>query len=389
MKKWVFYIAALGLAAFEFFNVYFIMPMPGSQEINSIDMAYFLFSGRWVFRIIFSLCILFGLFGLLQEGRKLMPWGVIIVLAGVIYYINHNMSADHIFLQPANLEFKNQKENKVSLDRVILGVTHQGMAKAYPLKYLIYHHQVLDQVGDKELMITYCSVCRTGRVYIPEVKGMHENFRLVGMDHYNAMFEDQRTGSWWRQSNGMAITGPLKGEMLAEYPSQQMSLGKWLELYPESLIMQEDLTFKSKFDSLARFENGKSKSRLTRRDSLSWKMKSWVIGIMVDTLAKAYDWNDLVRLRMINDQIGTKQIGIVLDSDNTSFMAFERPGKIQMKIDSLGHIDYEGHSYDFLGRSLVDSVPDLNIIQSYQEFWGSWMTFHPRTTKFDALQSLE
>ncbi len=70
-------------------------------------------------------------------------------------------------------------------------------------------------------------------------------------------------------------------------------------------------------------------------------------------------------------------------------MAFERPGKIQMRIDSLGHIDYEGHLFDFLGRSLVDSVPDLNIIQSYQEFWGSWITFHPRTTKFDALQSLE
>lgn len=382
-------MAALGLAAFEFFNVYFIMPMPGSQEINSVDLAYFLFTKRWLFRFFFTACMIYGLVGLLKTGRNWITWSVIILISGVIYYINHNMSADHMFLQPAKLEFKNQKENKVSLDRLILGVTHQDVAKAYPVQYLIYHHQVLDQVGGKELMMTYCSVCRTGRVYVPEVKGLHENFRLVGMDHYNAMFEDQRTGSWWRQSNGIAITGPLKGEMLAEYPSQQMSLRKWLELYPESLIMQEDQTLKSKFDSLARFENGKSKSRLTRRDSLPWQMKSWVIGVVVDTLAKAYDWNDLVKLRMINDQIGARQIGIVLDSDNKSFIAFERPEKIQMKIDSLGHIEYGGHLFDFLGHALVDSVPDLNIIQSYQEFWGSWMTFHPRTAKFDATHRME
>ncbi|MFN8281321.1 MAG: DUF3179 domain-containing (seleno)protein [Saprospiraceae bacterium] len=389
MRKWVFYLAALGLAAFEFFNVYFIMPMPGSQEINSIDVAYFLFTRRWLFRFLFSVGMLYGLAGFFKMGRNWMAWGMLILLAGAVYYINQNMSADHMFLQPVNLEFKNQADNKVSLDRVVMGVTHQGQAKAYPIQYLIYHHQVLDQVGGQELMMTYCSVCRTGRVYVPEVKGVHEEFRLVGMDHYNAMFEDQRTGSWWRQSNGTAITGPLKGEMLVEYPSHQMTLRKWLELYPESLIMQEDLTFKSKFDSLARFENGKSKSRLTRRDSLSWQMKSWVVGVVMDTLAKAYDWNDLVRLRIINDQIGNKHIGIALDSDNKSFIAFERPEKIQITLDSLGHIEHGGHLFDFLGHSMSDSISDLNIIQSYQEFWGSWMAFHPGTTRYDASHRME
>ncbi|MFN8330339.1 MAG: hypothetical protein U0T81_03825 [Saprospiraceae bacterium] len=111
-------------------------------------------------------------------------------------------------------------------------------------------------------------------------------------------------------------------------------LRKWLELYPESLIMQEDLTFKSKFDSLARFENGKSKSRLTRRDSLSWQMKSWVVGVVMDTLAKAYDWNDLVRLRII----------VIRSEINTLVLHWIQITKVLLPSSVLKNPDYIGFS---------------------------------------------
>lgn len=89
-------------------------------------------------------------------------------------------------------------------------------------------------------MVTYCSVCRTGRVYESLVKGHPEKFRLVGMDHFNAMFEDVTTGSWWRQVTGQAVTGPLKGESLPEVESQQFSIKKLFELHPDALVVQVD-----------------------------------------------------------------------------------------------------------------------------------------------------
>ncbi len=49
MKK-IFYSGIVSYIFFEIANVYFIMPMPGSQEMNSIYVAYFLYSWRWVFR---------------------------------------------------------------------------------------------------------------------------------------------------------------------------------------------------------------------------------------------------------------------------------------------------------------------------------------------------
>ena len=45
MKK-IFLIGVIGLIVFEIANVYFIMPMPGSQQMNSIGAAYFFYKWR-------------------------------------------------------------------------------------------------------------------------------------------------------------------------------------------------------------------------------------------------------------------------------------------------------------------------------------------------------
>jgi hypothetical protein len=115
--------------------------------------------------------------------------------------------------------------------------------------FLGYLHQVQDTIGGKPVIVTYCTVCRTGRVFEPVVNGKPEKFRLVGMDHFNAMFEDETTKSWWRQVNGEAITGKLKGQQLPEMFSTQTSLTKWLQLNPASLIMQADSDYIKSYDT--------------------------------------------------------------------------------------------------------------------------------------------
>lgn len=198
MKK-LFYFGILGFLLFEAANVYFIMPMPGSQEINSLDFAYFLYSWRWVFRLTFAAMIAIG-FKKAFQGSKILSLLCILVLLGVTCMINFSMAADTMFLQPQNLALKPASESQVDSSRLVLGVEYQGQAKAYPIQYLGYHHQVLDTLSGKPLMVTYCTVCRTGRVFEPIVNGKPESFRLVGMDHFNAMFEDKTTKSWWRQA---------------------------------------------------------------------------------------------------------------------------------------------------------------------------------------------
>lgn len=302
--KMLFYIGLLGLGIFEVMNVYFIMPMPGSQRMNSIDVAYFLYSYRWIFRIAFGLMIVLGARSAFSVTWKWkwLPALLALPVLYIVYTFNFSMTADHMFLQPQTLTFKSQTENTLNDSSVVVAVNFAGEAKAYPIRYILYHHQVRDTVGGKPIMVTYCNVCRTGRVFEPLVNGTPENFRLVGMDHFNAMFEDMTTKSWWRQATGEAITGPLKGTALPEYESNQFTLARFFSVHPSGKVMQPEYTSRKRYDSLGRFEKGKSKGPLTRPDTISWKDKSWVVGIQLDGKAKAYDWIEFKKTGIVQDR---------------------------------------------------------------------------------------
>ena len=379
--KTLFYAGIAGLILFEIANVYFIMPMPGSQRMRSIDAAYFLHSWRWTFRIGFGLLAGTGVFAawrVLGWRKGLVP-GLLLLAGGVAYATNYKMAADAMFSQPKLLILKPAAQNKVDLRRLVVGVEINGQAKAYPIQFIGYHHQVRDTVGGRPVLVSYCTVCRTGRVFSPFVDGEPETFRLVGMDHFNAMFEDGTTGSWWRQANGEALVGPRKGAVLPELPSQQMMLRQWLRLHPASLVMQADTVFSDKYSKDFKYENGSSRKALTGTDSLSWRDKSWVVGLTVGRASKAYDWNRLRRERIVNDTLGGKPIVLVLAADRTSFFAFERPDpatRFGIRRDSLLA---PGHAYDLNGQGVMGS---LKKVPASQEFWHSWRTFHPGTRRY-------
>jgi Protein of unknown function (DUF3179) len=378
MKK-LFWLGLLGLLLFEIANVYFIMPMPGSQQMNSIDGAYFLYKWRWVFRVLFGLMIVAGLF----KSKWKRKWLLIIpiaIVAAVIYMANFKMAADAMFKQPHQLLLVSAANNEVDSSRLVIGVSINGEAKAYPIRFLGYHHHIQDTVGGKPVMVTYCTVCRTGRVFEPVVNGKKETFRLVGMDHFNAMLEDATTKSWWRQVTGEAIAGKLKGQKLPEVFSTQTSLVEWLKLHPNSLIMQADSAFVESYSKTTKYEDGTSRDELTGTDSLSWKDKSWVIGINLGKEQKAYDWNQLKKERIINDKMDNLSFAILLANDNKSFFAFERPGpeKFSLRNDTLV---YAGTHYRLDGSGIDTDFP-LKPLPVSQEFWHSWRTFNPGTKKY-------
>lgn len=382
MKK-LFYIGAVGLSLFEILNVYFIMPMPGSQRMNSLDLAYFLYSYRWIFRIAFGLLTVAGVVTTFRtSNRKWIPALVAVFTLAVIYMFNFKMSADQMFKQPAELVFKPQLGNTLKDSSLVVAVELNGEVKAYPIQFIGYHHQVQDNIGGKNVIVTYCTVCRTGRVFEPVVKGKTEKFRLVGMDHFNAMFEDETTKSWWRQANGEAVTGELKGETLPEIESFQMSVGQLFKLYPRALVMQADAIALEavKYDSLVKYERGKSKSDLTRTDSLSWQDKSWVIGIELDGASKAYDWIEIRSQKIVNDKIGNTPVVLAISADEQSFAAFIRPAdslQFSIKNDSL-FSSFNVYSFNGIGKN-SERLPRL---KAYQEFWHSWRTFHPKTEQY-------
>jgi hypothetical protein len=49
---------------------------------------------------------------------------------------NFQLTADHMFYQPKNKTMASGSDNKIAKDKLILGVVHNGQAKAYPINSL-------------------------------------------------------------------------------------------------------------------------------------------------------------------------------------------------------------------------------------------------------------
>ncbi len=382
-RSLAFHAGAALLVLFELANVYFIMPLPGSQRTRSLELAYALYSWRWGIRGLALVLMAAGLPAMWRGAHRYALAAWLLVAGAATYAFNFRMAADQMFRQPNVVRLVPLVENGVAMDRLVVGVEIDGQARAYPLQFIGYHHQVRDTVAGRDVLVSYCTVCRTGRVFLPLVEGKRETFRLVGMDHFNAMLEDATTGSWWRQANGEAVVGPRKGTVMEEVPSRQVTLRQWAALYPHTLVMQADSAFLEEYDKDYAFERGTSRKTLTGTDTASWREKSWVVGLTVKGQSRAYDWNHLERTKVINDVLGGVPIVIALARDSASFFAFERPSPsvpFAIERDSLVALGAaDGARYALNGKGPAGTLVPLN---ASQEFWHSWRTFQPTTDRF-------
>ncbi len=391
MKRLLFSLGALLLVGIEILRIYFIMPFPGSQHQESLPFAYFIGRNIWVLRFIGLTMVLWPVLSAIRTKKKRTI--LFLSISGLIYltiffFFNFRLEADKMFRQTRALRFSGADKNEIPPDDLVIGIDSNGISKAYPIRLLGYHHQVRDSIGLTPLMVTYCTVCRTGRVYSPAPNGVTDSFRLVGMDYFNAMFEDSRTHSWWQQATGVAVAGPLKGSTLPEWPSQQTTVQNWLRDHPHGLIMQPDSLFAKNYDDLKDYNKGLQEGSLEKRDSLSGSRKSWLVGVIAGQNVKAYDWNLLAERWVINDNAGAEPVVIYLETDTVSFHAWSRnvAGKTLWFEQRNGILTDTNTRSEWspAGRCLSGPLDGhvLKPVKAYQEFLHSWTHFHPRTELF-------
>lgn len=400
MKKLYFFLGIIILLAAEFFKIYYIMPFPGSQQGTALDISYFFHSYIWFFRVAGLLLLLPFL---LKQFPKIRWWAkalflLPLILYGWFYYMcNFDFIANKMFSVIGKKQMVYTQNNKISYSKLVIGISLNGESRAYPIEIMGYHHQIMDTVGGTPIIATYCTVCRTGRIYLSSIEGKQETFRLVGMDQFNAMFEDETTGSWWQQATGICVKGSQKGKKMDELYSQQMSLGEWVKQNPETKILQNDNTFDPLYAELEEYDEGTMKSSLEGRDNRSWKPKSWVIGIVLPNgNSIAVDWNDLQKLKciqasgfiavMLHDKTNYFVYGTQLDDgfpeSNQNSQPANKPLAFNYNADMQQLIEVEtGSIFNYDGVCIEGSMKGkrLKTIPAYQEFWHSWQTFHPET----------
>lgn len=113
-------------------------------------------------------------------------------------------------------------------------------ARAYPIRYLMWHEIVNDVIGGVPVLVTFCPLCNTGMVFDPRLDGRTLTFGVSGLlRHSDMIMYDRQTESWWQQALGQGIVGTHAGRRLRQLPALMQGWGTFRAANPDGLVMAE------------------------------------------------------------------------------------------------------------------------------------------------------
>jgi Protein of unknown function (DUF3179) len=121
---------------------------------------------------------------------------------------------------------------------VLVWLPATGPARAYPIRYLMWHEIVNDAAAGQHAAITFCPLCNTGIVFDPVVAGRVLDFGVSGLlRHSDMIMYDRQTDSWWQQATGEGIAGTHAGQRLVPLLSWMESWESFAAAHPDGLVM--------------------------------------------------------------------------------------------------------------------------------------------------------
>ena len=233
----------------------------------------------------------------------------------------------------------------------ILGVFHNGIAKAYPISILNYHEVVNDFFHEVPVVITYCPLCGSGIAFDAKIKGEAKTFGVSGL-LYNSdvLLYDRQTESLWSQLMSKSISGPMVGEVLTMLHTENTTWENWKEKHPKTLVLSYETGFDRDYD-INPYPNYESSISVffpvSDRNAL-FHPKEYVLGIEINGKFKAYPFSELGKSKsgVVHETFQGQSLKIVYDAKHKSTEIFDGSGK---------------------------PVPSIT------NFWFAWYAFHPDT----------
>lgn len=123
---------------------------------------------------------------------------------------------------------------------VMTYVPDNGPARAYPIRYLMWHEIVNDVVDGRPIAVTFCPLCNTGMVFDGQLDGQALTFGVSGLlRHSDMIMYDHQTESWWQQALGEGIAGEMTGRALTQLPAWMESWAAFRDAHPDGLVLDE------------------------------------------------------------------------------------------------------------------------------------------------------
>lgn len=126
-------------------------------------------------------------------------------------------------------------------DEPVLGVIHNGIAKAYPLWILGAQEIINDTFGADRVCVTHCPLSASSVAFRARAREQELSFGNEGaLYECNLVMFDRETRSLWYQLRGVAIHGALAGDSLERIPTHSVRWADWHSRFPSSLVLVAD-----------------------------------------------------------------------------------------------------------------------------------------------------
>jgi hypothetical protein len=291
----------------------------------------------------------------------------------------------------------------LSPDDRVIGLSRDGLTRAYPLK-LLRRHEVVNDTLDVPLLVSYCPICDSGLVAHRRVEGTTYTFGVSGfLFHANLVLYDQETDSLWSQLLSQAIRGPETGRKLPLTVSTITTWETWQAEQPETTVLlpppasntvvgpvslnydlnpyEDHQTIAERYPEYGPLGDLEwSDTRLQRRTT--------VLGVAQGDEAVAYPKREVRSHGPINDTVGGRPVVVAAAGD--TLVAYDRrvAGEtLTFERGTEGLLRAGGSRWRPLDGVAVDGPHEgrklTAVAGAVQVFWAAWLKFHPETTVYE------
>ena len=240
--------------------------------------------------------------------------------------------------------------------------------------------------------------------------GRRLTFHLSGINNQNFLMRDEETGTWWQQSDGEAVLGPLRGAHLAPVFADEVSFAIWRREHPRGRVLAPAADPAWRRFS-ANWEAGTATLPVVTAAVGPLPPRTVVVGIQAGGEERAYPLDVLLRQSPVMDDLGGTGVAILVGDDAHSVRAFDStlaapdgrrlsffaaPGAgpgvgggggagnagapwQRRWLDSA-----TGSEWNFQGLATAGPLQGkrLRPVPVLQDYWFDWRIYHPRTSVY-------
>lgn len=274
---------------------------------------------------------------------------------------------------------------------LVLGVSINGEARAYPHNILWWHEIVNDHLGGKQISVTYCPLTGTGLVFDADAIGGDLTLGVSGLLYNNNLIMyDRRDGdTLYPQMYFTGVSGPNKGTELVLLPVVETTWGMWKSMYPSTTVVSGNTGYSrdyrrypyGDYDRDHRFIlfplEGSEDNRL--------EAKNRVLGTLIGQTRKAYPFFNVTEPTAINDLVAGTPILVLVEPTSQTAIPYERQvdGRVLTFVPETDGASFRvrdeetGTVWNLKGQAISGLLEGKALAQipAYNAYWFAWSTF--------------